>query len=445
MNFKLRDATKCFAPCFRIYCIGTAFLGLVVAKGSAAEPATTSRPHAIRVLAIEPSTEALPQRRAGVDAARLALAARGIDVEVTWRTSTKPGDRPEQARLIDAAGEFDGLLLWPIDRRLIGAAVASLAARDVPIVAVDAPVVFHSAARTDYKPTMSPTAAIDLPIASRGADAALPQVGCDNRAVGRAAARELCRLIGGRGNVLFMRFQIQSGQTEEREEGFLEVLANEYRNVHLVASDFHTGPTSDSAARIGKGLLERHSPMLDGLFASSEPTTLGAIRAVRAAKLGARKIHVVGIQESAAADDAANAGELGASLARGEVDSVVRLDSAAAAREALVQLADLVDEKRGGGAVEQTPAKTAIALVSRAGVQRDVAGEPRSDLSGRRDPPKQPIAPLSESLVIPDLNVELVHVPAGEVILRTRTSDEKQDDGSSQTRVKLSAFWLGRF
>lgn len=210
--------------------------------------------------------------RTGAEQAGVEWAKSGARIELVSRQPAKTGDRNEQARLVDALvrEHVDGLLVDSIDRQVMQPEIDRAAQAHIPIVLIDAPA---------------------------DTEAAVQVVATDNREAGRQAARHLGRLLDGRGGVLLLRYQIYATKTEQREEGFIEVVTREFPGLTLVASDYHAGPTVESARRVAASLLHRYGPAIQGVFSSSESGTLGMLDALRAAGRASGQVKVIGSDE----------------------------------------------------------------------------------------------------------------------------------------------------
>lgn len=138
-------------------------------------------------------------------------------------------------------------------------------------------------------------------------------VSTDNREGGRIAARNLGRLLGGKGNVIMLRLQVGSNSTEEREAGFVEVMQQDFPSIRLLSIDQHAGATRDTAKRAAETLLSRYGSVVNGVFAPNESTGAGMFLALRDAGL-AGKVKFI----------AFDSGEtLNAGLKSGHIDGLV--------------------------------------------------------------------------------------------------------------------------
>jgi len=137
-------------------------------------------------------------------------------------------------------------------------------------------------------------------------------VATDNREGGRVAARTLAGLVGPKGRVIMLRYSTGSASTEDREEGFIEVMKKEFPGIKLVSTDQHGGVTRDTAYRTAQNLLNRFAREIDGVFACNQPTTAGMLLALRDAGLAGGKLKFVGFDTGTELVTALKAGDISA-------------------------------------------------------------------------------------------------------------------------------------
>ena len=111
---------------------------------------------------------------------------------------------------------------------------------------------------------------------------------------GELAAEEMNRLLGGKGEVLLLRYQEGVFSTEQREKGFEEKIRT-FPGIRLISS------INTRARRVtGRprpNLLNRYGNEIDGLFTPNESSTAGALLALEdAGKAG--KIRFLGFDAS---------------------------------------------------------------------------------------------------------------------------------------------------
>jgi ribose transport system substrate-binding protein len=205
---------------------------------------------------------------AGAEKAKLELAAQGITVNIIWKGPLKEDDRDQQISVVQnfIGRKVNGIVLAPLDKKALVSPVEEAVAAKIPVVVIDS--ALESKAQSSF-------------------------VATDNREGGRIAARQLGALLGGKGNVILLRYQVGSASTEEREEGFLEVIKKDFPAIKLVSTDQHAGATRDSAKRVSENLLTRFGAQVNGVFASNESAASGMLLALRDANLAGGKVKFV--------------------------------------------------------------------------------------------------------------------------------------------------------
>ena len=156
-------------------------------------------------------------------------------------------------------------------------------------------------------------------------------VATDNREAGRIAGRRLRELMGGAGKAVMMRYVEGSESTKQREEGFLEGVA-EQQGVELLSTNQHAGNTKEGAQAVAENLLTAN-PGVTGVFCSNESATHGMLRALEAAGL-AGKVRFVGFDSS---------GTLLEGLRAGHIDALVLQDPVHMGDTAVRTLVDHLD------------------------------------------------------------------------------------------------------
>src|SRR5439155_6167385 len=128
---------------------------------------------------------------------------------------------------------------------------------------------------------MAVRAGIPVTIYDSGLDSRqfLSFVATNNYQAGELAARKLAELLRGKGNVIALRHMPGSASSMEREQAFDAVIAKEFRNVHIVGSQYGMSDRSKVLAA-AENLLTAH-PDVDGVFASAESSSVGAALALK--------------------------------------------------------------------------------------------------------------------------------------------------------------------
>jgi ribose transport system substrate-binding protein len=212
-------------------------------------------------------------------------AGREGDVDIVWKGPLKEDDLKAQIDVVQSftAQGVSGIVLAPLSDKALVASVKGAAAANVPVVIFDS----------------------DL----KGQDH-VSFVATDNHAAGKMAAEEMIKRLGGKGNVVVLRYQEGSASTTNREEGFLERIRQE-KDIKVVSDNQFGGATTESAFAKAENLLsaQKGAAGIQGVFAPNESTTFGMLLALRKAGL-AGKIRFVGFDSSPKLVQALEAGDL---------------------------------------------------------------------------------------------------------------------------------------
>ena len=222
---------------------------------------------------------------AGAEKAKLELAGSGVTVNVIWKGPLKEDDREQQVQVVEnfIGRHVDGIVLAPLDNKALVAPVETAVRGKIPVVIIDSGLV--STAQSSF-------------------------VATDNREGGRIAARNLGKLLGGKGNVILLRYAVGSNSTEEREEGFLEVMKKDFPLIKLLSTDQHAGATRDSAKRVAETLLTKYGTRVNGVFASNESSASGMLLALRDAGLAGGRVKFVAFDSGETLNAGLQAGDV---------------------------------------------------------------------------------------------------------------------------------------
>jgi ribose transport system substrate-binding protein len=133
-------------------------------------------------------------------------------------------------------------------------------------------------------------------------------VATDNYAGGKLCAKQLAEVLGGKGNVILLKYAEGSEATLKREAGFLDGLKEYGPQIKLISQNQYAGATFEKAFQVSQNLLNRFS-QFDGVFCSNETATQGMLRALQlAGKAG--KVKFVGFDINQTLMTAVEKGEL---------------------------------------------------------------------------------------------------------------------------------------
>jgi ribose transport system substrate-binding protein len=196
-------------------------------------------------------------------------------------------DRDEQIKVVEnfLSQGVDGIVLAPLDDRALVPVLNDAKARKVPVLVIDSGVQWE-----DY----------------------ISFVATDNEKAGGLAADRLGTVLGGKGDVLVLRYAEGSASTMARESGFLSTLAKKYPGIHVVSSNRYGGATAETAYAAAENLLSTYKNV-QGIFCPNESTTFGMLLAIEAAQR-AGKVRFVGFDATTKLVDA---------LSQGKIDGLV--------------------------------------------------------------------------------------------------------------------------
>jgi ribose transport system substrate-binding protein len=220
-------------------------------------------------------------------------AGKELGVEVLWKGPLKDDDLKAQIDVVQSftAQGVSGITLAPLSDKGLAGAVQQAVAVKIPVIVFDS----------------------DL----KGKDH-LSFIATDNYAGGKLGGDELARLLGGKGNVIMLRYVEGSASTAKREAGFLDAM-KAHPAIHVVSQNQYGGATTESAFQSAESLLagtKAASGGVDGVFCVAEATTLGMLLALEKQGLGG-KLKFVGFDTSSKLVDG---------VKRGVVDALVVQD-----------------------------------------------------------------------------------------------------------------------
>jgi ribose transport system substrate-binding protein len=241
-----------------------AALSLAQAIASAAD-----KPLTIAVIPKGTTHEFWKSINAGAFKARDELAQQGIKVNVIWKGPLKEDDRDQQIQTVEnfTARRVNGIVLAPLDSQALVRPVQNAVTAKVPVV------IFDSGLKWDGYVSF---------------------VATDNYKGGVLAGQYMGKLLGGKGNVILLRYAVGSASTEEREAGFLDTLKKEFPAIKLLSSDQHAGPTRETSYQMAQNLLNRFGRDVNGIFCPNENSAVGMTKALRDIGKAGGKVKMIG-------------------------------------------------------------------------------------------------------------------------------------------------------
>ncbi len=222
---------------------------------------------------------------AGAVKAQQELDTNGTSVRIIWKGPLREDDRDQQIQVVEnfMSQRVSGIILAPLDSQALVAPVENAMNAKIPVVIMD------SGLKTSNYVSF---------------------VATDNFKGGQIAGEYLGKLLGGKGNVILLRYQVGSASTEQREKGFLDAIKSKYPQIELISTDQYAGATRETAYQAAQNLLNRFGREVNGVFAPCEPVTVGITMALRNLGDTGGKVKVVGFDAGTQSVEALKKGDI---------------------------------------------------------------------------------------------------------------------------------------
>ncbi len=232
-----------------------------------------------------------------------AAAGQKFGVELLWNGPALETEYDRQMQIVDSmiAQHVDGLAVAAAERKALNRSLDRAAQLGIPVTVFDSGVD-----STSY----------------------MSFIATNNYQAGQMGARELARLVNGKGKVAMVMNAPGSASTMDRERGFEEVMKAEFPKIEIVARQFSMSDRSKGMAA-AENILTAHAD-LNGIFGSSEPSSIGMALALKSRGLSG-KVKCVGFDAS---------DNLIEDLKGGTIDSLVVQDPFKMGFEAVKTLVD---------------------------------------------------------------------------------------------------------
>ncbi len=225
--------------------------------------------------------------KAGADA-----AAKELSVTVQFKGPLKEDDRESQIKTVEdfITAKVDGIVLAPLDNQALVGPTHEAVGQNIPVVIIDS--ALNSTETSSF-------------------------VATDNYKGGTMAGDQMVKLLGDKGSIIVLRYQKGSASTDDREKGFLDVMAK-HPGIKVLSSNQEAGPTVDSAQKASENLLGGFknadgSLQAQGIYTPNESSTFGMLRVLEENKW-AGKVKFVGFD---------SAPKLLEGMTKGEIDALV--------------------------------------------------------------------------------------------------------------------------
>jgi ribose transport system substrate-binding protein len=221
---------------------------------------------------------------AGAVKAQRELTEKGVKVEIIWQGPLREDNRDQQIQVVEnfISRRVSGIVLAPTDARALVSPVNTAARAKVPVV------IFDSGLKSDKYVSF---------------------VATDNYKGGVLAGEQMAKLLGGKGNVILLRYQTGSASTEEREAGFLDAI-KKVPGLKVISNDQHGGATRELCYQAAQNVLNRYGKDVNGIFGPCEPVANGIIMALRNAGKAGGAVKVVGFDAGTQTVEALRKGDV---------------------------------------------------------------------------------------------------------------------------------------
>ncbi len=222
---------------------------------------------------------------AGAIKAQRELQSQGTKVEIIWKGPLREDDRDQQIQVVEnfMTRRVSGIVLAPLDSRALVKPVVNAVASGIPVVIMDS----------------------DL-----NSDKQVSFVATDNYKGGALGAERLATLLGGKGNVILLRYAVGSASTEARENGFLDTLKSKYPDIKIISADQYAGATRETAYQASQNLLNRYGREVNGIFCVNENSTVGMTKALRDIGRAGGRVKMVGFDAGSQSVDDLKKGDV---------------------------------------------------------------------------------------------------------------------------------------
>ena len=218
-------------------------------------------------------------------------AAKELDVDISWKGPLLENDRAQQIGIVDqfVADNASAIVLAPLDDTALVKPVKSALDKKIPVVIFDS--ALKGEAGKDYTSL----------------------VATNNYKGGTLGGEALVKLLGGKGKVVLLRYQEGSASTQERENGFTDVMKKN-PGIMLTVDNRYSGATVNEAKTASMQMIDKLKEA-DGIFCPNESSTFGMLLALRQNNLAGKK-KFVGFDTSTALIDGLKKGEVNALVAQ---------------------------------------------------------------------------------------------------------------------------------
>lgn len=197
-------------------------------------------------------------------------AGKELGVEIMWKGPAQETDYAGQINIVEDAinRRVDGIVIAPSHGDALVPIIERAQKEGIPVT------IFDSGINTENYTAY---------------------VATDNRQGGVVAAERMAEKLGGKGKVAILGVKAGSVSTDQREQGFKETIEKKYPGIQIVAFQYGEADRTKSLDR-ATDILTTYAD-LNGIFASNESSSVGAVQAIKQKGLSG-KVILVGFDSS---------------------------------------------------------------------------------------------------------------------------------------------------
>ncbi|CAN5452742.1 substrate-binding domain-containing protein [soil metagenome] len=210
------------------------------------------------------------------------------NVDIIWQGPMKEDDRDGQIKVVEdfISKGVNGIVLAPLDDVALANPVKDAQNANIPVVIIDSGL-------KNVEP--------------------VSYVATDNYKGGSMAADEMVKVLGGKGDIVVLRYQVGSASTMDREQGFLDEI-KKTPAIHVLSDNQYAGATVETAQKTSENMLQPFrnadgSLKIQGIYAPNESSTFGMLRTLQDNNW-AGKVKFIGFDTSAKLLEALTKGEI---------------------------------------------------------------------------------------------------------------------------------------
>ncbi|MBS6946930.1 ABC transporter substrate-binding protein [Bifidobacterium scardovii] len=203
-------------------------------------------------------------------------AASKYGATVTFNGPDNDSQVDKQAEMVQNAinKSPDAVAVAPLDEAALTPALQSAKSANIPLFAFDT--------------------AFD-----KNADLITASVKTSNTEVGKVAAENFIKLLGGKGKYAVIAHSQTDATSTERHDGFLDYMKENAPDMEMVGDVQYSNADQAKAQDIASAILQAN-PDLDGIFTTNEATVVGAATPVESAKKSGHDVVLVGVDSGKA-------------------------------------------------------------------------------------------------------------------------------------------------